>query len=270
MARAVADQVVLATAPRTAQAMRMGLSEYLAEFAEPCAVSENAPREQRFLRRRDVALWGGDLELALGSAWFYRWFDASFGRGTGGTIAAMLALAATKGEPEPDVLDVLATSFVGNTATAEGLDLLLADFAVARAHVDALYMDSAFTDWSVAWPDQPRSLLPKGPLAPTGASYVLVDTSQVPATARLRLEIEWETHAKMKWVAVRLAKSGAILSRQILASQTRATHVNATVPVDQASSLLLVGVHTGHPVYALDPDEGEWEPHSWMLSLAGE
>ena len=51
------------------------------------------------------------------------------------------------------------------------------------------------------------SLFRNSTVAPTGASYVVVDHAAAPPGAKLRLEAEWEDYGRMRWVAVKLDDS---------------------------------------------------------------
>ena len=128
------------------------------------------------------------------------------------------------------------------------------------------------------WPGRPsrrRRFASPRPVAPTGASYVLVDAhagrTAAPPGAKLRLEAEWEDFGRMRWVVVKLDAAGRRLGDLPVTSLDRTPHASLTVEsLDATDRVLVVGVNVGSTEHVFDPGDGEWEPHGWLLTLAGE
>jgi hypothetical protein len=123
----------------------------------------------------------------------------------------------------------------------------------------------------VPWPVQPRRLASPEPVAPTGASYVLVDHAGAPAGAKLRLEAQWEDYGRMRWIVVKLDAAGHAVAEMPITSLERTPRASMTVEsLDATDRILVVGVNVGSTERAFDPGDGEWEPHGWLLTLEAE
>jgi hypothetical protein len=293
MARAIALRVAPGTDPPTARAQ----ASYVARLVVPCAfgdpdgieLTQAAPERalvdpfpelpERLAHR---AQRGGSL--------FWWWLDATFGAEPGALVRGAWALAPTKSEAgasawsgTPDAFDVLRTSFKGALRTGSTFDDLLLAFAVGRAFAGARDDGFHFVEaaslgtpasvdvhWSVPFPDKPRRLA--GPsTAPTGATYVAVRTATAPPGARLRVELEWEEHAKMRWSALKLGSDGRVLAQVLIGAQERAVEAQATIAeLDGVATVLLVGAAAGEPREPFDPHAGRWEPHAFLVTLAPE
>lgn len=73
----------------------------------------------------------------------------------------------------------------------------------------------------------------------------------------------------MRWVVVKLDARGSEMSEMVIPSLDRGTDAQLTVmELDGVDSVLLVGVNLGDPKWAFDPDDGVWEPHGWMVTVA--
>src|SRR6185436_11560023 len=115
----------------------------------------------------------------------------------------------------------------------------------------------AAPDWDVPWPARPLALAPKEPLEPTGSTHFVVRTREAPPGARLRVELAWEEHAKMRAALVRVDERGKELGRlKIAVAHPKVTDAQTTL-VDLAgtSEVRVVVVNAGDPVYAFDPDD---------------
>lgn len=226
---------------------------------------------------------------ATGAALGVAWLDGRHGAEPGRLLAATWALRPTPSTPapryhsEPDTLDVLAGSaerFYGRRAR---LDDHAVDLGAARATAGALGAYASFPawrglgpaldphlDWDVPFPTTPRRLAAAAPVAPLGSAFVVVRTAGAPPGARLRVEVEWEAFARMTWRALRLDAAGRELARQVFPSSERATSAQGTVAdLAGTAAVLLVGTSGGDPSARLDPDDGVFEPHGFLLSVAG-
>ncbi len=269
-ARAVASQLLARASPALDDTSRRARSTALAALVEPCVDTMERPARDALLRDHARGIVQGDTGIDV----FYTWLDNERGTHAGATLLALGALIGTSTPAgaaawtnEPDTFDALRRTFQGALYKEEGEGGLYTDFAVWRS-TGARYDEHAL-DAHGTWPAAARAFRSRVPLAPTGAAYLAFDASGAQG-ARLRIEASWETHAKMAWLFVRLDASQNVLSIQRVAQLARATDCAATSePIGDARTLLIVGVHTGHPVYQLDPDDGDLEPHGWELRVQG-
>ena len=232
-----------------------------------------------------------DRLFADGAATFWARLDWAFGRVPGGIVSAswalsptMTPLGAARWANEPDTFDVLRMTFKGALSTNGTVNDLWLDFGVARAFLgsadDGYHLPELRTlgdaarvplDWDIPWPSAPRRLGPRAPVHPTGSSHLLIHRAGARPGARLRAEIEWEEHALFRWAFVKLDASGRELGRVVIPTAERATQAQMTlVDLDGVDRILLVGVNTGDPAYAFDPDDEVWEPHGWLVTIAEE
>ncbi len=271
VARAVARGSLWRAAPATDEASARAEAETLAGLATPCAGSE-ASAFQSNPERAIVARASPAYERGAGL--FFGWLDATFGAEPGTLVLGLWALAPTRTPFDadrwaatPTGFDVLRESLKNALWQGSTLDDVLVRFAVARATL----VPPARLAWHVGWPTQARRLASPEPVAPTGASYVLVDRQGAPAGAKLRLEAEWEDYGRMRWVVVKLDAAGHALGDLPVASLDRTPHASITIESLEATDrVLVVGVNVGSTERAFDPGEGEWEPHGWLLTLAAE
>ncbi len=291
--REIARAFMLRSAPATAHNVARAQTTYLAQLLVPCAVAFAAVEAQAFQTQPERSVCAGDAAGAFtaGAALFWGRIDWAYGRGPGSIITASWALAPTFTEvaaarwhDEPDAFDVLRVSFKGALSTGSTIDDLLLDTAIARAFMgsaeDGLHAPETRTlgdaarvtmDWDLPWPKVARRIAPRAPVDPTGSSYVMIHRAGAAAGARLRVEIAWEEHALFRWAFVKLDAQGRELGRVVIPTRERATEAQMTlVDVDAVDRILLVGVNVGDPSYRFDPDDEEWEPHSWLLTLAEE
>ncbi len=209
-----------------------------------------------------------------GAALVYDWLDTSFGARPGAIVGALWALSPTMTETgarrwsnEPDTFDVLRMSFRNALSTGSTVEDLFREIGVARALAGA----PVKLDWSIDWPDKPRRFAFTSGVAPTGSSYVGIRRAGAPNGSRLRIEVEWEQHAKMRWSVVKLDPGGREIGHISVPTTERSTQAQMTVvDLDVAASLLLVGTNVGDPLYPFDPDDEVWEPHGWILTVASE
>ena len=109
------------------------------------------------------------------------------------------------------------------------------------------------------------------PVAPTGASMVRVDLAGAPPRAKLHVEAEWEDYARMRWVVAKLDASGKMLAQIPIGSTDHSTLAALTVEnLGGVTQVLVVGVNVGSTEHPFYPQQGEWEPHGWLLTLGGE
>jgi hypothetical protein len=272
VARAIAQGSLLASAPSTAKGLGIAENEQLARLATPCAAfDDSAPEFQAEPERTIVD--GSSPVFARGGAAFFEWLDATFARAPGALVPATWALTpgysdvqGTHTRADATAFDILATSLRGAFASDATLDELFVGFAVARA----VMWPPVRTAWELPWPVRPRRLVSPTPVSPTGASYVVVHRDAAPRGARLRLEMEWEDYARMRWVALKVDSSGKILAQIRISSPNLATRAALTLDaLDDTDRVVVVGVNVGSTEHAFSPAQGEWEPHGWMLTIEG-
>ena len=273
LARAVARGSLWRAAPATDEASARGEAETLALLATPCAAGDD---EARVFQSHPERALVDPVSPAYerGAALFFGWVDATFGAEPGALVVGLWALAPTRtpvGAPRwagrPTGFDVLRTSLKSALWEGSTLDDVFVRFAVARASMTP----PARLAWHVGWPAQPRRLAAPEPVAPTGASYVVVDHAGAAPGAKLRMEAEWEDFGRMRWVITKLDGAGHALAELPVVSLDRGTHASMSVEsLDGVDRVLIVGVNVGSTEAGFDPDQGEWEPHGWLLTLEGE
>jgi hypothetical protein len=273
LARAIARACLLRGAPATDEGSARAETEMLARLAVPCEVAEEDSLEFQARPERALVDPASDA-YDRGASAFYEWLDAKLAREPGALVRGLWALAPTQTPPNsarwvgsPTGFDVLRASLKGALFAGSTLEDVFVRFAVERAR----QTPPVRLAWHVPWPATARRLASPAPIAPTGASYVLVDHAGVPAGARLRLEAQWEDYGRMRWVVVKLDASGATLAEVPVTSLDRGTQASLTVEsIDDVDRLLIVGVNVGSTERAFDPDQGEWEPHGWLLTLSSD
>jgi hypothetical protein len=275
VARAVARGSLWRSAPATDEGSAIAATEMLARLAVACSPDSG-----------DEALFQAQPERTLvdpaspafdrGATLFFEWLDARFGREPGALVAGLWALAPTstpfdapRWAGAPTGFDVLRVSLKDALWPGSSLEDVFVRFAVDRAL--ALSAEAPRIAWDVPWPARARRLASPVPPAPTGASYVLVRTEGAPPGARLRLEAQWEDYGRMRWVVVKLGATGNALAELPIGSPPNATHASMTVvSLEGVSRVLVVGVNVGSTEHPFHPEQGEWEPHGWLLTLEGE
>lgn len=302
-ASAVARASLFGVAPATEEATALAQTTYLATLAVPCALplladdvavfQRNAARSFVDAHVDEIATAGAwddpvNTRFARGAMAFWARLDWAFGRSPGRIVTASWALhptmtpvGAARWWNEPDTIDVLRVTFKGAFTVISTVDDLWLDFGVARAFLgaadDGAHAPELRTlgegarvplDWDISWPEKPRRLAQKIPVAPLGASYLSIKARP---DKRLRVEIEWEDHSLFRWAFVKVDATGRELGRIPIPIRDRATEAQMTL-VDLAGvdHVLLVGVNVGDPAYAFDPDDAVWEPHGWVVTLAEE
>jgi hypothetical protein len=253
----------LSVAPAIDEASLRGESTALASLAVPCAAIDATS----FQSRADRAIADPEGNPAP----FFAWVDDAFGKEPGRALAATWALAPTKtlGDErwtaEPDVFDVLRESLKDARGPGFSFDDALAEFSVARLELGA----PVRFDWDVAWPKSARTLASPYPVAEAGATYVRIDGSG--AASRLRVDAIWEEHAKMRWTVVKLDAAGHAIAQWEAKAQPKATEAHLQI-VDTAgaTAFVVVAANVGNWTSPFDPDEGPWEPHGWLLTIAQE
>jgi hypothetical protein len=298
IARETTRAILFGSAPATDSATARAETAYLARLMVPCEL-EAPGGVDTFQAHPDLSIAGGlgpasvvdRTDYAFGASLFYWWIDWSFGNAPGSVVRALWALAPTRTPVaserwtgRPDGFDVLRASFKNALTTGSTLDDLLLDFAVAREFLgpasDADHMpetrslgDAArvHADWEIGWPTEPRRLASGRGIEPTGAAYVVIDSSSAPKGARLRIETEWEEHAKLLWAAVKLDGAAHEKASIAIPSAERATEARITiVDLEDVAKVILVGMNAGDPLEPFDPNDAVWEPHGWVVSVAAE
>ncbi len=279
VARAIARGSIWRAAPGTDPASARSESEMLARLATPCVPPGQDDDVAAFQAEPARCIVDpSDPSYSRGASLFFDWLDRRFGRGPGALIGGLWALAPTVTPSEtwqegrwagtPTGFDVMRVSLRDALWQASTLEDVFVDFAIWRASVPGR---AAAPAWHVPWPTVARRLASVDAVAPTGASYVVVDHAGAPAGAQLRLEAEWEAYARMRWVVVKLDADGHALAQIPIRSLDRTTHASMTVAaLDGVARALIVAVNVGSTEHPFDPDQGEWEPHGWVLTIAGE
>jgi hypothetical protein len=274
VARAVARGALWRAAPATDEGTARAEAEVAARLATAC--SPGGADDSAFQAQPERTLVDpASPTFDRGASLFFDWLDVRFGKRPGALIAGLSALAPTRTAPgaarwsaEPSAFDVLRVSLQGALWPGSTLDDVLVRFAVDRA---LTFTPAPRLAWRVSWPATARRLASPVPPAPTGASYVLVSHEGAPAGAKLRLEAQWEDYGRMRWVVVKLDSEGKALAQMVVPSLDRSTTASMTVEgLDAAWSVLVVGVNVGSTEHPFDPDQTEWEPHGWLLTLEGE
>lgn len=296
-AREIARAALFRVAPATPDGSARAATTYLARLVAPCAGGDDGVSVfQRYPQRAIVDAWReADARFAdryqRGAALFYWWLDAEFGAEPGSVVRGLWALAPTstpfgaqKWRAQPDEYDVLRMTFKGALGALTTIDDLLLRFAVARAFFGAaddgehLAESRALgeparvrIDWDVPWPDKPRRFASPNPVAPTAASYVAIRRAGAPAGSSLAVRAQWEEHARMRWVVVKVDAKGSATAIIPVTGLDRATEAEATVMnLDDTATVLVVGVNVGDASRPFDPDDDVWEPHGWLLQIQSE
>jgi hypothetical protein len=273
VARAIARGSIDGAAPATDEASARAEAETLARLATPCATGDEDA--SAFQAQPEVAIVAPvSPAYERGASLFFGWLDATFATQPGGLVVGLWALAPTRTPArasawaaQPTGFDVLRTSLKNALWDGSTLDDVFVKFAVARASMTP----PARVAWHVPWPATARRLAAPVPVAPTGASYVIVDHAGAPQGAHLRVEAEWEDFGRMRWVVVKLDAAGRAIAEVPITSTDRATHASMTIEsLDATDRVLVVGANVGSTEHAFDPDQGEWEPHGWLLTLGAE
>ncbi|MGA7122431.1 MAG: hypothetical protein WBY94_20175 [Polyangiaceae bacterium] len=271
LARAWARASLFRAAPATDEATARAQTNALARLAAPC--EDPWPDALEFQSHPERTLTDpSSAAFDRGAALFYDWLDATFGRKSVGLLVGLWALAPTRTPPgawrwsaTPTGYDVLRASLKGALSTDSTIDDVFVKFAVERARATP----SVRMAWHIPWPEQARRLASPEPVYPMGSSYVLVDAG--PLRAKLRLEAQWEDYGRMRWVVLKLDAQGRTMAEVPVTSLPRATHASLTVEsLENVDRLLVVGVNLGSTEHPFDPDQGEWEPHGWLVTLEGQ
>lgn len=294
----VARGIQLTVAPATDVASARAEAQSLASMVAPCAVGRSAGAVGLVQWHPEMSFADAmvDAEPNLGAAFsrgaslFYSWLDEAYGQYPGAIVSTIWALTptmtkagATLWDNEPDGFDVLRKSFKDALSHGSDVSDLYLDFAVARAFqgsrsdgkhgkdLAALGDGGAVSfDWEIDFPDHPRSLTTRRPLAPLGAGYFLVRTANAQG-ARLRIEATWEEKARMRLAVVKLDKDGRELGRLGVGSLKKATNASISVAdLTGVDRVLIVAVNAGDPAVQLDPDDLTWQPHAIIVSVASE
>jgi hypothetical protein len=276
LARAVARASLWRMAPATDDGSARAESQMLARLATPCYVGTGGYDEERAFQDESerAVVDPSSPSYERGASLFFEWLDANFATYPGALVAGLWSLAPTQTRAgawrwsgAPTGFDVLRVSLKNALGTDSTLDDVLARFAVHRA----LALPPARVGWHVPWPSTGRRFASPVPVAPTGASYVVVDVAGAPAGAKLRVEATWEDFGRMRWEIVKLDAQGAALADVPVTSLPLGTSASMTVEsLDGVDRLLIAGANVGSTEHPFDPDQGWWEPHGWLLTLEGQ
>jgi len=281
LARAIARGALWRVAPATDAASAIAETETFARLASACAAGMSDQAEFQAEPERTIV----DPAVAAfdrGAALFFGWLDTTLGREPGALVRGLWALSPTQtpGSAErwaaaPTGFEVLGASLAGahqdasrlETAPSSALEDAIVRFATARAFFPGPTPTLA---WHVPWPSAARRLACARPPGPTGASYVLVDHGDAPRT-KLRVEATWEDFGRMRWVVVKIDAHSKPLAEISIPSLDHATHGSMTIEWSEGTDrILIVGVNVGSTEHGFDPNQGQWEPHGWLLTLEAE
>jgi hypothetical protein len=270
LARAIARGSIWRTAPATDPGSAVAESETLALLATPCAArGGDVGIFQEHPERTPVDPF--DAAFDRGAGLFFDWLDAKFGASPGVLVEGLLALSPTRaadadrGLHLPTGFDVLRVSLRDRLFAGSTFEDAIVRFSIDRAALQP----PARVGWRVPWPTKPRRLLPPEPVAPLGASYVVVDATGRPGGASLHLDADWEDYGRMRWVVVKIDVAGGVRGEMPMGSVEKGTHASLTVEdLEGVARLLVVGVDVGDTEAPFDPGAGEWEAHGWTLTLA--
>ena len=278
--RAIAEAIRLRASPATDAGSARAEVEAIVLLASPCGFEPGAgaydtEAKAEFQRHPERTLVDPGYEaFDRGTSMFFGWLDATFAREPAGLLGALWSLAPTKTpaeawrwSPTPTGFDVLGVSLRSSALEGASLEDLWVRFAVQRSRATPPPREA----WHVAWPERPRRLASPEPVSPTGASYVVVDHAGAPPGAKLRVEAEWEDYGRMRWVILKLDASGNAIATLPVTSLDRGTRTSMTVEsLDDVDHFVVIGVNVGSTEHPFDPDQGEWEPHGWLLTLEAE
>jgi hypothetical protein len=273
LARAWTRASLFGGAPATDEASALAQGETLSHLAVPCADPWDDRLEFQSHPERTLADPSSEA-FARGASLFYGWLDETFGREPGALLLGLWALAPTRTpagawrwSATPNGYDVLRASLKGALFTNSTIEDVFVEFAVDRAQAQP----PARVAWHIPWPGQARRLASPEPVSPTGASYLLIDHAGAPPSAKLRVEAQWEDYGRMRWVVLKLDERGRATATMPVTSLDRATRASLTIEgLDGVDRLLVVGVDVGSTEHPFDPDQGEWEPHGWLVTLEGQ
>jgi hypothetical protein len=281
LARAIARGALWRVAPATDAASAIAETETFARLASACAAGMSDQGEFQAEPERPIV----DPTMAAfdrGAGLFFGWLDTTLGNEPGALVRGLWALAPTQTPTSaerwaaaPTGFEVLGASLAGahqdasrlETAPASALEDAIVRFATARAFFPGPTPTLA---WHVPWPNAARRLACAKPPGPTGASYVLVDHGDAPRTT-LRVEGTWEDFGRMRWVVVKIDAHWKPLAEISIPSLDHATHGSMTIEWSEGTDrILIVGVNVGSTEHGFDPNQGQWEPHGWLLTLEAE
>jgi hypothetical protein len=276
LARSLARASLWRAAPATDEGSARAETEALARLAVPCAEDDADAAEFQSHPERAV-VDASSYAFARGASRFFDWLDARFARSPVALLRGLWALAPTRTPASagrwsstPTGFDVLRTSLRGALFADSSLDDVFVRFAVERAGATPPIprTPGVRVGWHVPWPQAARRLASPLPVAPTGAAYVLVDHGGAPSGAKLRIEAQWEDYGRMRWVVVKLDATGHTISELAVTSLDRGTRASLTVEsLEAVDRVLIVGANVGNTERPFNPDQGEWEPHGWLLTL---
>jgi hypothetical protein len=274
LARAIAGGALWRAAPASDVGSALGEIDALAKLATPCAAPDGDDRLAFQDAPEACIVAPAPPPRARGDALFFAWLDATYGKSPGALLLGLWALAPTRTAwnapawaARPSGFDVLAASLGDPAHRLRALDDVFVRFSVARASTDP----PAGRAWHIAWPSKARRLLSPRPIAPGGASYVVVDREGAAPESKLRVEAEWEDYARFRWVVLKLDAAGRVLAEIPIPSLDAGTHTSLTVDgLAGVDRVLVVAANLGSTEHPFDPLQHEWEPHGWLLTLGAE
>lgn len=296
LARELFRAIAFRASPGTDETTARAEASALTRLAVPCALG--APDGAEILQSHpERGLYpitklvpdGYSRRAADGAGVFFGWLDDAYAQTPGGIVRALWAMSATKTmrgadvfASDPDAFDVLRESMKGALFTGSTIHDVFVSFAVARAFLGNALSESPeigaigaplAPDFDLPWPatGTTKSVAMSAGLAPTGATTIRVRRAGALPGTRLRVEIQWEQLAKLRWVALKLDARGAITQRLPFGVADKATEAALSVgELDASESVLLVGTNVSTWDEAFDPETTAFEPHGWVVSVASE
>jgi hypothetical protein len=251
------------------------LAEVLTKDALPCGVSRPVAEVVERAARRPTA--GALGPQALGGYPFFAFVDAHYGAVPKEFAKTLVALGATpNAEARPDAFDILSRNFPNRSGTEPYLEHAIARYLCASKATqggsqasEPLCQSPIEPAWTIDWPIAPRRLQSPLPVEPFGASYILIRNPE--HRAALRVELEWESYAWMRWAVVRLDAKMREKSRIIVNSPDRAREAAQSIrELQDTDSVLLVGTALGDPTMKFYAGAGLTEGHAYLVTLADE
>jgi hypothetical protein len=241
------------------------VSAALAQTVSPCGISEVETAKERALRKPSASIFAD----AAGGASFFRFLDVQYAREPDDYVRSLVGLGASKASNRPDAFDILQHQFPDRGSTEPYLNFAAYRFLCAHKDSDSGRgcQGRIEPDWDIPLPEKPRRLQSPQPVAPFGASYIMLHNPK--HQAAIRLEWDWESYAWMRWLVIKLDADRHEQSRIVVNSQQRATEaVQSLVNLQGAEYILLVGAAFGDPTVPLYPPDAVPEGHGYMVTIA--
>ncbi len=272
-ARMLAHAALLRAAPHTPNASVTAESEHLAGLVAPCMADDAAwvlgASSERSLFERAWLDERFDTPEVRAQSVFFSWLDRSYGRAPASLVAGIWArsprrIDSTEPASAPDVVDVLEATFRNQDSVISWHEELYGRFA---EYLVATFSRVIRPAWDVPWPERARGFVGPQSLSPTGSTFVRVSARP---TSALSVQITWEEHMRMRWVALRTNGNAEIIGRTELSHPDRSTNVQGTIRATaDTAAVWLIGTSTGDWQVPYHPSENISEPHGYLMRIDG-